>query len=315
MPRFTGHFYFVFMKQNLIVILGPTASGKTALAVKLAADLHGEIISADSRQVYRGMDIGTGKDLSEFQTEGSVIPCHLIDILDPSEEFNVFEFQKRFYGIFNDLHKKQVSPVLVGGTGLYLESVLTDYDLPQALPDACFRDELASKSQPELQEILLAMKPELHNKTDLEDRSRLIRKIEIEKARSYSTEEPVQTPVIQARVFGIHWERSVLRQRIADRLKKRMAEGMIEEVFRLHEQGLSWERLDSFGLEYRYIAGYLQNAMTKEEMTAKLQIAIGQFAKRQMTWFRRMEKKGVAIEWITGDDYSALHQRLSENLS
>jgi tRNA dimethylallyltransferase len=315
MPRFPGHFYLVFMKKNRIVILGPTASGKTTLAARLAHDLPGEIISADSRQVYRGMDIGTGKDLSAFRMAEKTIPCHLIDILDPSQEFNVFEFQKRFYEILSDLQKKQVLPVLVGGTGLYLESVLKDYILPQALPDAHFREECALKSQAELREILLAMKPDLHNRTDLEDRDRILRRMEIEKARQNPSGERAQKPVIRAGVFGIHWDRSVLRRRIADRLKTRMAEGMIEEVSRLHAEGLSWEKLDSFGLEYRYIAGYLRNLMTMDEMTAGLQIAIGQFAKRQMTWFRRMEKKGIAIEWIPGDDYPALRRRVSEVLS
>jgi tRNA dimethylallyltransferase len=298
------------MKKNLIVILGPTASGKTALAVRLAADLCGEIISADSRQVYRGMDIGTGKDLSEYQTEKGKIPVHLIDIIEPGQEFNVFEFQKRFYEIFTVLHNKQVLPVLVGGTGLYLESALTDYDLPAALPDERLRDEMAGKTQAELQEILLALKPVLHNRTDLNDRDRLIRKIEIERARQSPSGARPEKPFVNAGIFGIHWERDVLRRRIAQRLAKRIDEGMIEEVSRLHSQGLSWERLDSFGLEYRYVALYLQHKMTIAQMTSKLQIAIGQFAKRQMTWFRRMEKKGVKIEWVSGDDYADLHRRV-----
>ena len=303
------------MKMNLLVILGPTASGKTALAVRLASDLCGDIISADSRQVYRGMDIGTGKDLSEYQTEKGKIPVHLIDIIEPKQEFNVFEFQKRFYEIFTALHNKKVLPVLVGGTGLYLESVLTDYDLPAALPDERLRDEMAGKTQAQLQEILLALKPALHNRTDLDDRDRLIRKIEIERARQSPSGSIPEKPFVNAGIFGIHWERDVLRQRIARRLAKRIDEGMIEEVSRLHLQGLPWERLDSFGLEYRYVAMYLQNKLTLTEMSAKLQIAIGQFAKRQMTWFRRMEKKGVKIEWVSGDNYADLHRRVLKVLS
>jgi tRNA dimethylallyltransferase len=303
------------MRKNLIVILGPTASGKTALAVRLAGDLKGEIISADSRQVYKGMDIGTGKDLSEFRINDGIIPYHLIDILEPEQEFNVFEFQKQFYDIFNALRGEQILPVLVGGTGLYLESVLTDYVMPQANQDDRLREELAEKSMVELQDILIAMRPDLHNKTDLEERERLIRKIEIEKARQNPSGQQRQKPAIQAAIFGIHLERDALRQRIAARLRQRIDEGMIEEVFRLHEQGLSWDRLDSFGLEYRHIARYLKNEVAKDEMIAKLQIAIGQFAKRQMTWFRRMEKKGVPIEWIPGNDYPALHRRVIEILT
>jgi tRNA dimethylallyltransferase len=303
------------MKTNLIVILGPTASGKTSLAVKLASGFGGEIISADSRQVYRGMDIGTGKDLSEYCINGKMVRHHLIDIAEPFQEFNVFEFQKRFYSIFKDLTEKKKVPILVGGTGLYLESVLSDYIFPEALPDDVFRRETASKPLEELQNILLAMKPDLHNKTDLEDRERLMRKIEIEKARRSVDGEPIQKTDVKAGVFGVLWDRSVLRRRIAERLKKRLNNGMIEEVSRLHEEGLSWDRLDSFGLEYRYIARFLQNQMTKEQMAEKLQIAIGQFAKRQMTWFRRMEKKGVAIEWICGDDHAYFHRRVSDLLS
>jgi len=303
------------MNKNLIVILGPTASGKTAMAARLAAQLEGEIISADSRQVYRGMDIGTGKDLEEFRIDGRVIPCHLIDILDPDQEFNVFEFQKRFYEIFSALREKQVLPLLVGGTGLYLESVLTRYFMPNAETDERMREELAGLTMEELQDILLAMKPQLHNQTDLHDRERLIRKIEIEKARQNSSNHSDPFPQIHAGVFGIFWERAELKKRISTRLRQRLAEGMIEEVSRLHDEGVSWERLERFGLEYRFIARYLQKKMTREEMAAGLQTAIGQFAKRQMTWFRRMEKKGVSIEWIPGGDYSALHSRVLQMLS
>ena len=261
------------------------------------------------------MDIGTGKDLSQYFISGGRIACHLIDILDPQSEFNVFEFQRHFYAIFQDIQERRMLPLLVGGTGLYLESVLTDYVMPQAKQDQGLRDELASMPLEDLREMLLSMKPDLHNKTDLEDRERLLRKIEIEKARQNPAGTEERKPLIQAGVFGIHWERETLRRRIAVRLQERLDGGMMEEVSRLHAQGLSWERLESFGLEYRFIARYLQNRLTKDEMKAKLQIAIGQFAKRQMTWFRRMEKRGVPIEWIPGDDYSALHCRALEILS
>ncbi|MRR16906.1 MAG: tRNA (adenosine(37)-N6)-dimethylallyltransferase MiaA [Deltaproteobacteria bacterium] len=303
------------MKKNLIVILGPTASGKTSLAARLAVDFHGEIISADSRQVYRGMDIGTGKDLSEFHRGGQNLPYHLIDVIDPREEFSVFEFQRRFHLIFAELNERQTPAVLVGGTGLYLESVLTDYVLPPVKPDLRLRKELEEKSSTEIRRILLSMKPDLHNKTDLEDKDRMIRKIEIEKARQDPPDQSKRVPVIHAGVFGLQWERDALRLRIAKRLRQRVNNGMIEEVSRLHGSGLSWERLDSFGLEYRYISRYLQNVITREEMLSKLQIAIGQFAKRQMTWFRRMERKGVPIEWIPGGDYSKLHDRVLEMLA
>lgn len=332
MPRLTGHFFCCvcdnlfrvnkentfkpeIVKTNLIVILGPTASGKTSLAVRLADDFNGEVISADSRQVYKGMDIGTGKDLSEYHIRDKTIAHHLIDILDPFEEFNVFEYQKRFYAIFSYLLDKNVLPVLVGGSGLYLEAVLMDYKMPYAKPDQCIRQELAVLSVNELQNILLDLNPHLHNKTDLEDKDRLIRKIEIERVRNNPQFNLTQSPAIHAGVFGISWDRSELRRRIAVRLEQRLAEGMIEEVEQLNKQGVSWERLESFGLEYRYIAWYLQNKMSKDDMAGKLQIAIGQFAKRQMTWFRRMEKKGVAIEWINGKDYDLLHSKVLQKLT
>jgi tRNA dimethylallyltransferase len=300
------------MAKNLIVILGPTASGKTHLAAKLAYDLQGEIISADSRQVYKNMDIGTGKDLNQYIINGRRIPYHLIDIVAPENEFNLFEFQYRFYKIFSELIEKKILPVLVGGTGLYLESVLTGYNMPHAPINQELRKGLYRKSKDELQKMLLALKPQLHNKTDLEDSERLIRAIEIERARSIK-DQP-QKPDIDAVVFGIRWERSTLRQRITARLKERLEQGMIEEVINLHAAGLSWTKLESFGLEYRFISQYLQRKISFDEMTNKLNTAIHQFAKRQETWFRRMEKKGIVINWLQSNDYSLLKESVMKFL-
>jgi len=300
------------MAKNLIVILGPTASGKTHLAAKLAYDLHGEIISADSRQVYKNMDIGTGKDLNQYIINGRRIPYHLIDIVAPESEFNLFEFQNRFYKTFSELIEKKILPVLVGGTGLYLESVLTGYNMPHAPMDQELRKELSQKSKDELQKMLLALKPQLHNKTDLEDSERLIRAIEIERARS--AKDQTQKPDINAVVFGIRWERSTLRQRITVRLKERLEQGMIEEVMKLHTAGLTWKKLESFGLEYRFISQYLQKEITFDEMKNRLNTAIHQFAKRQETWFRRMEKKGVVINWLQSNDYSLLKESVMKFL-
>jgi tRNA dimethylallyltransferase len=300
------------MAKNLIVILGSTASGKTHLAAKLAYDLHGEIISADSRQVYKNMDIGTGKDLNQYIINDRRIPYHLIDIVAPENEFNLFEFQNRFYKIFSELIEKEILPVLVGGTGLYLESVLTGYNMPHAPMDQELRKELNRKSKDELQKMLLALKPHLQNKTDLEDSERLIRAIEIERARS--AKDQTQKPDINAVVFGIRWERSTLRQRITVRLKERLEQGMIEEVMKLHTAGLTWTKLESFGLEYRFISQYLQRKIAFDEMTNKLNTAIHQFAKRQETWFRRMEKRGIVINWLQSNDYSLLKESVMKIL-
>ena len=300
------------MAKNIVVILGPTASGKTLLAAKLAYDLHGEIISADSRQVYKNMDIGTGKDLSQYIINDRQIPYHLIDIVAPESEFNLFEFQDRFYKIFSELLEKEILPVLVGGTGLYLESVLTGYNMPYAPMNQELRKDLYRKSKDELQKMLLALKPQLHNKTDLEDSERLIRAIEIERARSIK-DQP-QNPDIDAVIYGIRWERSMLRQRITVRLKERLEQGMIEEVMKLHTAGLTWTKLESFGLEYRFISQYLQRKITFDEMTNKLNTAIHQFAKRQETWFRRMEKKGIVINWLQSNDYSLLKESVMKFL-
>lgn len=278
---------------NLIVILGPTASGKTCLAVEAARHLNGEIISADSRQVYRGMDIGTGKDLNEYGN----IPYHLIDIVAPGYEFNVYEFQQRFYTAFAAIHARGRMPILCGGTGLYLEAVLSGYRMVEAPPDMALRERLSAMSTPELRQELLRLKPEQHNSTDLEERARMIRAIEI--ALAQEAEEPATAvPELHPLVFGLSWARPILRQRINVRLQQRLEQGMLDEVRRLHENGTSWETLEFYGLEYRFIAQYLQGQLDYTTMVEKLGNAIGKFAKRQETWFRRMEKRGTCINWL-----------------
>ncbi|PKN70667.1 MAG: tRNA (adenosine(37)-N6)-dimethylallyltransferase MiaA [Deltaproteobacteria bacterium HGW-Deltaproteobacteria-12] len=303
------------MTNKMIVILGATASGKTKLAVRLAHELNGEIISADSRQVYKSLDIGTGKDLNEYIVDGRIIPYHLIDVTDPEKEFNLFEFQSGFYEIYWDLIHRNVLPVVVGGTGLYLESIILNYHLPPAPPDQELRKNLQTRSVEELQKYLLAMKASMHNKTDLENKDRLIRAIEIERARESQSSESLQKQQLKAAVFGIRWDRAVLRKRITARLRQRLEEGMLEEVQSLHMAGLSWAKLESFGLEYRYISRYLQGHITYQEMYEQLNTRIHQFAKRQDTWFRRMERKGVAIDWISGDDYILLKERIIKYLN
>jgi tRNA dimethylallyltransferase len=303
------------MAQHLIIILGATASGKTKLSVRLAHEFKGEIISADSRQVYKSLDIGTGKDLKEYIINGQNIPYHLIDIISAEEEFNLFEFQTGFYEVYSSLIKRNVLPVMVGGTGLYLESIILNYQLPPAPPDEELRKDLQTKSIEELQKNLLVLKTQLHNKTDMEDKDRLIRAIEIERARKMQSAEIFKRPIVNAAVFGIRWERSVLRKRITARLKQRLEQGMIEEVEALQISGLSWARLDSFGLEYRYVSLYLQGKVSYAEMFEQLNTSIHQYAKRQETWFRRMERKGITINWINGDDYNLLKESVIKYLN
>jgi len=297
------------MTVNLLVILGPTASGKTALGVRLAREIGGEIISADSRQVYRGMDLGTGKDRDEYRSGGSAVPCHLIDLLDPEEEFHLFAFQRLFFQCFENIRARGAFPILVGGSGLYIEAVLMNYPLVEAPVNPALRNELENMDLRQLRERLRIRRPNPHNTTDWFDRGRLIRAIEIAEAdldprRRTTTDEP--PPALSPFVIGVHFPPDRLRERITARLRKRLADGLIEEVRGLHERGLSWERIDRFGLEYRYVAGYLQGRMDENEMFRVLNIHIHQFAKRQRSWFRRMEKRGVRIHWIPGDDYAAL---------
>jgi tRNA dimethylallyltransferase len=282
---------------NLLVILGPTASSKTKVGVEVARALNGEIISADSRQVYRGMDIGTGKDLEEY---GSV-PYHLIDIIDPGYEFNVFEFQGRFVEAFTGIHGRLRLPILVGGTGMYLDAVLRGYRLLEVPENPRLRQELAALSLESLAARLKGANPKLHNTTDLLDRERLARAIEIAEFSGEREYPSSPLPQMKPIVFGIKPERDILRQRITKRLRERLNRGMIEEVRGLLKKGVSFEALEFYGLEYRFVAKFLKGELNRNDMFQKLNSAIHQFAKRQETWFRRMERQGILIHWVDGE--------------
>ncbi len=298
---------------NLIAVLGPTASGKTALAVRLARKIGGEIISADSRQVYRGMDLGTGKDLSEYGCNGDAVPFHLIDICDPTEEFSVFAFQQRFIDCFRDISARGKMPFLVGGTGLYLDSVLRGYRMAPVPLNASLRERLTGYDMESLRRYFLSIQRDAHNSTDLLERERLIRAIEI---AEFSRDHPTAAlPSIQIEplVIGICLEREELRRKITLRLQTRLQAGMIDEVKHLHDRGVNWERLESFGLEYRYISRYLQHKISHEEMFQILNTRIRQFAKRQDTWFRGMGKKGVPIHWMDGPDEEAAFRLIMDS--
>lgn len=283
---------------DLIVILGATAGGKTGLAVATADHLNGEIISADSRQVFRGMDLGTGKDLAEYGNT----PYHLIDIADAGTEFNVYQFQQLCFAALEDIRARNRTPIICGGTGLYLDAVLQGYRMIQVSENLPLRNELSSLTDEQLQQKLLSLKPEQHNQTDLADRDRLIRAIEIGVCEQVYAKELPPLPALNPVVFGLRWPRPVLRKRIAIRLQQRFDEGMIEEVVGLHDSGVPWENLEFYGLEYRLIAQHLQGKLSFNDMKQKLQAAIGQFAKRQDTWFRRMERRGINIIWLDGDE-------------
>ncbi len=277
----------------LVTVIGPTASGKTRLAVALANRFQGEIISADSRQVYRGMDIGTGKDLHEFGT----IPFHLIDIVNPGYEYNLYEFCRDVCSSIESIRHRGALPILAGGTGLYLDAVLSRYQLATAPSSDTQRNELDAKSDEALVRMLYALKPAQHNTTDLLDRKRLIRAIEIAQAEQEQA-PAIAWPHFQCINLGIQIERDACRSRITERLKQRLKEGMVEEVETLHRQGLSWEQLDFYGLEYRFIAHYLKGTLSYNDMVQKLNSAIHQFAKQQYKWFRKLEAKGHTIHWL-----------------
>ncbi|MGN0731574.1 MAG: tRNA (adenosine(37)-N6)-dimethylallyltransferase MiaA [Treponema sp.] len=308
------------MKYNSIVLLGPTASGKTSLAVRLAYNFNLEIISADSRQVYKGLDLGSGKDLDEYNYSGKNIPYHLIDVTDLNSEYNVFDFTKDFYRAFKNITGRNIIPLIAGGTGMYLDAVIRKYELVEVPENPEFHQNLLSKPLEELSKLLLSLKPDLHNKTDLEDKARVIKAIEIAsymQSDEYlkNKEELLKRPDIQPLILGTSLERPLLRKNIKKRLDERFSQGMIEEVENLHKQGFSYERMERLGLEYRFISEYLEGKITsKEELSEKLYTAICQFAKRQETWFRGMERKGVKINWLTKENSQDLKFKEAEKI-
>ena len=285
---------------DLVLVTGPTASGKTALAVNLAHSLNGEIISADSRQVYRGMNLGTGKDYDDYYLDGVKIPYHLIDIADPGYKYNVFEYQRDFFRVYRSLKERAVFPVVCGGSGMYADSIITGYKMMEVPPDSGLRSRLEKKTMEELIGILSAMK-NLHNSTDIDTKKRVIRAIEIEHFNTNQKAQKSRIPKINSLVIGVMLEREKRRESISRRLHQRLKAGMIEEVQKLIDSGVNQEILIYYGLEYKYITLYLSGKLTYEKMVSDLEIAIHQFAKRQMTWFRGMEKKGTQIHWLDGE--------------
>ena len=290
-------------KYDLVSVVGPTACGKTSLAVELALSVPGaEIISADSRQVYRGMDIGTGKDIAEYTRDGVTVPSHLLDIVDAGEKYNLFEFQRDFLASYDNIRNRGAFPVMCGGSGLYVESVLKGYRLLPVPENPALRAALEEKSLEELTALLATYK-QLHNNTDTDNKKRAIRAIEIEEYYRTCPVEERYFPHINALTVGVMVDREVRRERISRRLRQRLDNGMVEEVKRLLDSGLEPEQLIYYGLEYKYLTLYLTGAMEYDKMVAELEIAIHQFAKRQMTWFRGMEKRWfIAHAGVGGTD-------------
>ena len=304
--------------QKMITILGPTASGKTPLAAALAQQINGEIISADSRQVYRRMDIGTGKDLADYTVHGSgsmvqgssltinqeplTIPYHLIDICEPGTKYNLFQYQQDFFDAYQDIIGRGKTPILCGGTGLYIEAVLKGYQLSPVPQNPELRARLEGKTLDELTEVLVELKAKngsvMHNKTDVDSCQRAIRAIEIEEYNLHTPTPKRELPPIDSLIVGVNIDREARREKITRRLKARLEEGMIEEVRGLLAEGIPAEDLIYYGLEYKFVTEYLVGKMTYDEMFQRLEIAIHQFAKRQMTWFRGMERRGFTIHWI-----------------
>lgn len=285
---------------NLLSIVGPTASGKTSLAVRLALAFDGEIISADSRQVYRGMDIGTGKDLGEYDVDGRQIPCHLIDIVEAGYKYNVFEYQSDFLRVWDDCRKRGVMPVLCGGSGLYVEAVLKGYKLLAVPVNEELRAALSGMSLQQLSDRLATYK-KLHNTTEIDTPKRAIRAIEIEEYYRTHPYEEKDFPQINSLIVGVDVSREVRRERITRRLHERLENGMLDEVRRILDSGVPAEDLIYYGLEYKYLTLHLTGKLTYDEMVSQLNVAIHQFAKRQMTWFRKMEREGFDIRWLSAE--------------
>lgn len=288
--------------QKMITILGPTASGKTPVAAHLAAEIGGEVISADSRQVYRRMDIGTGKDLDDYMVNGHPIPYHLIDIAEPGTKYNLFQYQQDFFDAYETIRSRGAMPILCGGTGLYIEAVLKGYHLSPVPQNQELRDALEGKSLDELTQMLTALKEKtgsnMHNKTDVDSCQRAIRAIEIE---TYNLAHPTpkrELPPVESLIIGIDIDRELRREKITRRLKARLDGGMVDEVKALLEEGIPADDLIYYGLEYKFVTEYLTGQSSYDEMFTRLEIAIHQFAKRQMTWFRGMERRGFKINWI-----------------
>ncbi|MFC2090121.1 tRNA (adenosine(37)-N6)-dimethylallyltransferase MiaA [Bacteroidota bacterium] len=288
------------MKPELISIMGHTAAGKTGVAARIARVVDGEVISADSRQVYRGMDLGTGKDYADYIIQGSPIPYHLIDILNAGEEYNVFKFQEDFFKVYGKIKEKGKVPVLCGGSGMYIESVLRQYDLPRVPANHTLREELQKKDISEIVDMLKQYKG-LHNSTDTRSKKRAIRAVEIAQQMENTGWRRNDLPGISSLNVVVFFSRETRRARITERLKQRLAEGMVDEAKELLRKGVSHDKLAYYGLEYKYLSLYLKGELAYEAMVEKLNTAIHQFAKRQMTYFRGMEKRGISIHWLSGE--------------
>ena len=288
--------------RKMITILGPTASGKTTLAAHLAAKTGAEIISADSRQVYRGMDIGTGKDLADYVVDGKKIPYHLIDICEPGTKYNLFRYQEDFLNAYEDIRNRGVKPILCGGTGLYIEAVLKGYSLSPVPQNAELRERLAGKSLEELTAMLVELKKKtgstMHNRSDVDTAQRAIRASEIEEHNLNNPMPERECPPIDSLIIGVDIDRDERRRKITNRLKARLEDGMVEEIQGLLRRGIPAEDLIYYGLEYKFVTEYVTGKLTYDEMFRQLEIAIHQFAKRQMTWFRGMERRGFHIHWL-----------------
>lgn len=302
----------ILVNRKMITVLGPTASGKTDFAAHLALEIGGEIISADSRQVYRGMDLGTGKDLEDYTIGDVEIPYHLIDIRPAGDKYTLFDYHQDFHKSYRDVRDRGAWPILCGGTGLYLESVLKGYQLPDVPKNEVLREKLAAKPLSELAEIL-ASYGDLHNTTDIKNAKRTIRAIEIAEYKSKNDMSALEYPAIDSIILGVDISRDRRRERITNRLEDRVKEGMVTEVERLLSEGVSAEDLIYYGLEYKFVTQYVIGDLEYDEMLEKLEIAIHQFAKRQMTWFRGMTRRGHKINWI---DYElTMEEKVKEALS